>query len=160
VNYVIRKGTTSKILLVYARQLHGSGGATGLMTRLSEAGAAVIREGEPRAMPIPLTRGEAGVYREGSLAELDPEVMPGVHQFGVPDAALADGADAALIVFRVADAVIEPVHLSLVAYDPQDGDRMGMTAIGPEQRIAALRGAFPLLTQRELDEVLARRGSR
>jgi hypothetical protein len=160
VNYVIRKGTTSKMVFVYARQLDGSGGATGLMARLSEARAAFVREGEPRAVPIPLTPGEAGVYREGSLAELEPEVMPGAHQFGVPDAVLADGVDAALIVFRVPDAVIEPVHLSLVAYDPQDGDRMGMTAIGPEQRIAALRGAFPLLTQRELDEVVAKRGSK
>lgn len=158
-NHVIRKGTTSKIVFVNARRLDGPGGATGLTAELSEARAAFVREGEPRAVPIALTPGKAGVYREGSLAELDPEAMPGAYQFGVPEAVLADGADAALIVFHVPDAVIEPVHISLVAYDPQDADRMGMTAIGPEQRIAALREAFPLLTQRELDEVQARRES-
>ena len=47
-------------------------------------------------------------------------------------------------------AVIEPIFIHLVAYDPQDADRLGMSALGPEGRRAALRGAFPRLTAKEL----------
>jgi len=48
------------------------------------------------------------------------------------------------------NAVIEPIFIHLVAYDPQDADRLGMSALGPEGRRAALRGAFPRLTAKEL----------
>jgi hypothetical protein len=46
--------------------------------------------------------------------------------------------------------VIEPISIHLVAYDPQDSERLGMTALGPEGRLKALRGAFPRLTANEL----------
>jgi hypothetical protein len=70
---------------------------------------------------------------------------------------LAANADTVILAVRFPGAVIEPVEINLVAYDPQDADRLGMAAIGREGRVAALRGAFPRLTTRELDEVLARK---
>jgi hypothetical protein len=70
-------------------------------------------------------------------------------QRGVP----AD-APAQLDTFASAPkAVIEPISIHLVAYDTQDADRLGMAALGPEGRRAALRGAFPRLTAKELGEV-------
>ena len=61
-----------------------------------------------------------------------------------------------MVYLRFAGAIVEPIHISLVAYDPQDEAQMGMTALTPEGRIAALRGAFPRVAARELDEMQAK----
>jgi hypothetical protein len=81
-------------------------------------------------------------------------LLPGVYQFGVPDEMLAAGAETVTLMLKFPGAVIEPISIHLVAYDPQDADRLGMTALGPEGRRAALRGAFPRLTEKELGDAL------
>src|SRR5882724_2832062 len=93
-SYALKKGTTSKILLVYGVDATDMrSGKTGLSSGTPDSSAAYIREGE---------------------------------------------------------AQVRRIHL--VAYDPQDADRLGMSALGPEGRRAALRGAFPRLTAKELGE--------
>ncbi len=158
--HTIKKGTTSKLLLLYARDPgDGRTGKTGLRHNDPGASAAYIREGAAQARSISLSAGRLGEHRAGSFVEVHRRLLPGVYQFGVPDEMLAENADTVILAVRFADAAIEPVEINLVAYDPQDADRLGMAAIGPEGRIAALRGAFPRLTTRELDEVLARKES-
>jgi hypothetical protein len=151
--HTLRKGTRSKLLLVYARDPRdGRSGRWGLRYDSPGASAGYVREGEPHARTITLAPATPGEYRAGGFVEVDPQLMPAVYQFGVPDEALAEGADSAILMLRFAGALIDPVKIDLVAYDPQDGDRLGMTAIGREGRIAALRGAFPRVTARELLE--------
>ena len=87
-----------------------------------------------------------------SFVEIDSELLPGVYQFGVPDEMLAAGAETVTLMLKFPGTVIEPISIHLVAYDPQDADRLGMAALGPEGRRAALRGAFPRLTAKELGE--------
>ncbi len=157
--HTLKRGTQGKLLLFFARdEANYRVGKRGLRPNLPGASAAYIREGETAAKPIELVQGKLGWYRPGGLVEVDPELLPGVYQFGIPDAVLADGAESAIVSLRFPGAIVEPIELSLVAYDSQDADRLGMAAIGPEGRINALRGAFPRLAARELDEVLARRG--
>lgn len=149
----VKKGAVSKLLLVYARDPHdGRSGIRGLRHDSPGASAGYVREGEPRARRIGLAPGTPGEYRAGSFVEVDPELLPGVYQLGVPDEVLAENADTAVLVLRFAGALIDPVEINLVAYDPQDGERLGMAAIGRAGRIAALRGAFPRLAARELEE--------
>ncbi len=158
--HTIKRGTTSKLLLLYARdQADGRTGKIGLRYDTPGATAAYIREGEERARRIPLCEGRLGEHRAGSFVEVDSELLPGVYQLGLPDDMLAENAASVVLALRFPGAVLEPIQINLVAYDPQDADRLGMAALGPEGRIAALRGAFPRLTARELDEVLARRES-
>jgi hypothetical protein len=88
----------------------------------------------------------------GGFVEVDAELMPGVYQFGLPDEVVAEGSEHAVLVLRFPGAEIDPIDMALVAYDPQDESRLGMTALGPEGRVAALRGAFPRLTALELKE--------
>src|SRR4030095_6086236 len=76
------------------------------------------------------------------------------YQFGVPDEMLAAGAENVTLLLKFPGAMIEPIFIHLVAYDPQDADRLGMAALGPEGRRAALRGAFPRLTEKELGDAL------
>jgi hypothetical protein len=144
----VKKGTTAKLLLLYARDAADRRtGKTGLRHDAPGASAAYVREEEPQARSITLTQGRLGVHQTGGFAEVDPDLMPGVYQFGVPDELLAGDADTAMLLLRFPGAVVDPVEINLVAYDPQDEERLGMTAIGREGRIAALRGAFPRLAK-------------
>ena len=151
--YALKKGTTSKILLVYALDSADiRSGKTGLSARPPDSSAAYLREGEAQVRRIPLVEGKLGEYRAGSFVEIDSKLLPGVYQFGVPDEMLAAGAETVTLMLNFPGAVIEPIFIHLVAYDPQDADRLGMAALGPEGRRAALRGAFPRLTAKELGE--------
>ena len=154
-SYALKKGTTSKILLVYALDAADMrSGKTGLSSQTADSGAAYIREGEAQVQRIPLVEGKLGQHQAGSFVEIDSKLLPGVYQFGVPDEMLAAGADTVTLMLKFPGAFIEPVSIHLVAYDPQDADRLGMTALGPEGRRAALRGAFPRLTEKELGDAL------
>lgn len=150
-SYIVKKGTTSRLLALAARDASdGRSPRTGLSHETPAASAAFVREGEAEVQQIPLVAGRLGVFRPGGFVEVDRDLMPGVYQLGLPDEVLAPGADSALLFLRFPGTVIDPIEIGLVAYDPQDEDRLGMSAIGPEGRIAALRGAFPRLTAREL----------
>ena len=153
-SYALKKGTTSKILLVCALDASDmKSGKTGLSSQTPDASAAYIREGESQVRRISLVEGKLGDYRPGSFVEVDRELLPGVYQFGIPDEMLSAGAETVTLVLKFPGAVIEPISIHLVAYDPQDSERLGMTALGPEGRLAALRGAFPRLTAKELRDV-------
>lgn len=154
-SYALKKGTTSKILLVYALDASDMrSGKTGLSSQTPNASAAYIREGEAQVQRIALVEGKLGEHRAGSFVEVDSKLLPGVYQFGVPNEMLAAGAETVTLALKFAGAVIEPISIHIVAYDPQDSDRLGMAALGPEGRRAALRGAFPRLTEKELGDAL------
>ena len=150
--YVVKKGTTSRLILIEARAAPGRAQVPGLRHDTPDASAAYLREGAGSVQRIQLTGGMLGEYAAGGFVEVDRELMPGIYQLGVPDAVFESGADSAVLVVSFPGARIEPVEISLVAYDPQDEQRLGMSSLGPEGRIAALRGAFPRLTARELQE--------
>jgi hypothetical protein len=151
--YVLKKGTTSKLLLVHLRDAaDGRSGKTGLTNATPGAAAAYLREGSDEVRAVPLVATRLGEFLPGGLAEVDPELMPGIYQLGIPNAALEGGADAVVLALRFPGTVGEPIAITLVAYDPQDPERIGMSALGPEGRVAALRGAFPRLTAKELAE--------
>ena len=152
-SYALKKGTPSKILLVHALDSADTrSGKTGLNARSADASAACIREGEAQVRRITLVEGKLGEYKAGSFVEVDRKLLPGVYQFGLPDEMLAAGAETVTLMLKFPGAVIEPISIHLVAYDPQDADRLGMAALGPEGRRAALRGAFPRLTAKELGD--------
>lgn len=141
------------MLLVYALDSSDMrSGKTGLNSSIPDSSAGYIREGEAQGHRTRLVEGKLGEHRAGSLVEVDSILLPGVYQYGVPDEMLAAGAETVTLVLKFPGAVVEPISIHLVAYDPQDSDRLGMSALGPEGRRAALRGAFPRLTAKELGD--------
>jgi hypothetical protein len=147
--YTIKWGTTSRLLLISARGDRGA--AVGLRHDTPGAAAAYVREGEG-ATKVDLVPGAVGEHTAGGWAEVDAELVPGIYQFGLPDPALAKGTARAMVVLQFPGVTIDPVEIELVAYDPLDTVRLGMTSLGPAERIAALRGAFPLLAAKEIAE--------
>ncbi|MEO7167977.1 MAG: hypothetical protein ABI787_01480 [Spartobacteria bacterium] len=150
-NYTIKAGTTSKLLLVYATSADSTSGKTGLYDKLLDASAAYIREGDSKAQRVPIAKGVVGVWGAGALAEVDPELLPGVYQFGAPDEMIAEGSARASLLLRFPDTVIKPVEINLVAYDPQDAERMGVWSLAGHKRHEFLRQALPRFTEMELE---------
>ena len=149
--YTMKGGTKAKLLLVYATSAEGTSGKTGLAQNLSAASAAYIREGDSKARPVPLVEGRVGEWGSGALAEVDPELLPGVYQFGAPDEMVAEGSARAVLLLRFPEAVIKPIEIHLVAYDPQDAERIGVWSLAGHKRHEFLRQALPRFTEMELE---------
>lgn len=150
-HHTIKAGTSSKLLLFFAAGAESAAaGRRGLKHDTPGAVAAYIREGEAAARPVQLVAGRLGHWSSGSLAEVDADLMPGVYQFGAPDALLAEGSTRALLMVRFPGARIRPIEISLVAYDPQDSERIGVWSLASDKRHEFLRRAMPRLTEMEL----------
>src|SRR5262249_19222913 len=97
-SYALKKGTTSKILLVYALDAADmQSGKMGLKSGTPDSSAAYIREREAQVRRIPLSDGKIGEHRAGSFVEIDSKLLPGVYQFGVPDEMICAGAETATL---------------------------------------------------------------
>ena len=86
----------------------------------------------------------------GALTEVDSELLPGLYQFGAPDEMVAEGSARAVLLIRFPDTVIKPVEINLVAYDPQDAERIGVWSLAGHKRHEFLRQALPRFTEMEL----------
>jgi hypothetical protein len=149
--YTMKAGTKSKLLLFYATSAKDTSGKTGLAGNLSAGSAGYIREGESTARNIPMVQGRVGEWKSGALAEVDPELLPGVYQFGAPDEMIAEGSARTILLIRFPDTVIKPVEINLVAYDPQDPERIGVWSLAGHKRHEFLRQALPRFTEMELE---------
>ena len=149
-NYTMKAGTSSKLLLVYATSADGTSGKTGLTKNLSTGSAAYIREGDSAAHRVPIVEGRVGEWGSGALSEVDLELLPGVYQFGAPNEMVAEGSARALLLIRFPETVIKPVEINLVAYDPQDSERIGVWSLAGHKRHEFLRQALPRFTEMEL----------
>jgi hypothetical protein len=149
--YTMKAGTKSKLLLVYATSADSTAGKRGLGKNPSAGSAAYIREGDSAARSVPMVEGRVGEWGAGALAEVDPELLPGVYQFGAPDEMLAEGSARVVLLIQFPDAVIKPVEINLVAYDPQDPERIGVWSLAGHKRHEFLRQALPRFTEMELE---------
>src|SRR5690348_3428140 len=150
-NYTMKAGTKSKLLLVHATSTKDASGKTGLARNLSTGSAGYVREGESASHQVQMVEGRVGEWASGSFAEIDPELLPGLYQFGAPDEMLAEGSARAVLLIRFPEAVIKPVEIHLVAYDPQDAERIGVWSLAGHKRHEFLRQALPRFTEMELE---------
>src|SRR5438309_11748483 len=106
--YTMKAGTRSKLLLVHAMSADSTSGKTGLGKNVSRGSAAYIREGDSSARRVPIVEGRVGEWGSGALVEVDPELVPGIYQFGAPDEMLAEGSARAVLLIHFPDTVIKP----------------------------------------------------
>ena len=150
--HTIKAGSRSKILLFFAADSSKPElGKPGLKHDSAEVSAGFIREGESKAQVVRLSAGRLGVWAPGSLVEVDADLMPGVYQLGAPDEMLAEGSTRALLLLRFRGARVAPIEVSLVAYDPQDSERIGVLSLANDKRHEFLRRAMPRLTEMDLE---------
>ena len=128
----------------------GAGGVTGLRHDAPGLAAAYLRSGSGGVQPIALREGRADRHVPGGFREVDRRLLPGLYELGLPDTALAEGSPRVIVSLQARGAVIEPVVVSLVAYDPREPERMGMGCLEWPVRWRFLRRGLPKLTSMEL----------
>jgi hypothetical protein len=149
--HTVRAGTTSKLVLVYiADGVDCTSGKPGLAHDTPGASAAYIREGQAEAREVPLIPGRVGEWAPGGFVEVDARLLPGVYQFAVPDEMLTERSPRVILLLRFPGASVKPVEIDLVAYDPQDAERVGLWSLSPGKRHEFLRQALPRFTEMEL----------
>jgi hypothetical protein len=148
---VIRAGSRGRSAFVFARdEGAGAGGVTGLRHDAPGVASAYLRSGSGEVQPIALREGRADRHVPGGFREVDRRLLPGLYELGLPDTALAEGSPRVIVSLQARGAVIEPVVVSLVAYDPREPERMGMVCLEWPVRWRFLRRGLPKLTSIEL----------
>lgn len=132
----IKRGATSKKIFVRIADAtqNDNSGKTGLLFNTSGLSCYYVRDGDATATAVTLATATVGTWTSSGFKEVDATHMPGVYEFGIPNAALSSG-EATVIVFEDTSGLLNmvktPVEVPLVAYDPQDSASLGLTAVVP-----------------------------
>ena len=126
----IKAGATSQSLALYITDTAGDP-LTGLAYNSAGLTCYYMR---PGAAAIAITLATLSLitssWSSGGFKEVDGTNMPGWYRFDVPNAVIAAGVPFAALHFKGASGMAPlPVKLDLVAYDPQDTVRLGLTAL-------------------------------
>ena len=149
---VIRSGSRGRSVFVFARdEKAGARGVTGLRHDGPGMAAAYLRSGSGEVQPIALRQGQPDRHVPGGFREVHRHLLPGLYELGVPDAALEAGSPRVIVSLQAEGALIDPVVVSLVAYDPLEPERIGMVCLEWPVRWRFLRRGLPKLTSMELD---------
>lgn len=109
-DFSFAKATTSKRIPVLIQDAaSGSGeGLAGLLFNSSGLIATYWREdaGNVAGTAITLATATLGTWTSGGFKEKDSSLLKGEYEFGIPDAALATGADWVIIVFAGAAGMV------------------------------------------------------
>lgn len=140
---IVKAGRTSKSVFIFVPQ-PGGAGLTGLAYNTSGVSCRYIRSGQAASSSITLADMTVGTWVSGGFKEVSALTMPGVYEFGIPDACLAAGADSVIIHFQFGNQAGDHVKLEiqLVSVDLMDAVRFGLTAL-PNANAGA-NGGLPL----------------
>jgi hypothetical protein len=125
-------GTTSCVVEVFVQDSSVSTGAglTGLAYNTSSLTAYYKRNLASSSTAITLATATLGTFASGGFKEVDATNMPGVYEFGIPNAALVTGADSVVVLLKGATNMAPcALEIELTATNNQDGTRGGMTAL-------------------------------
>lgn len=126
----IKKGTTSKIVQIYAFDSSSATGAglTGLVYNTAGLTAYYNREGAAgAATQITLVSATKGTYVSGGFAAVDSTNMPAFYELHIPDAALAAGAGSVVVTLRGATNLV-PVKIFIELLDNVEADNYALLA--------------------------------
>lgn len=113
----VKAGTTSKLLRVFVQDSTGAG-LTGLAYNAAGLKAAYIVEGQATATAVTLATATVGTFTSGGFKEIDSTNLPGLYEFGVPNAALTGGNACVLMLFGAANMVpvVCEIELDAIPY--------------------------------------------
>lgn len=130
----LKSGTASKtvnILFQDASKTNGAG-LTGVTNNSTGLLAHFLREGDSASTAMAVTSAAIGTWTSNGLVEVESSAMPGLYQFGLPNAICSAGSNArsAVVYFAgVANLVPCLLEIEITQVDNQDGVRFGMTAL-------------------------------
>jgi hypothetical protein len=167
----IKKGTTSKRLAIFIQD-SSSGVGAGLAALLfNSAGLSWYywreSEGDAGGTVVALATATRGTFASGGFKEKDATNLPGFYEIGIPDAALATGANWVVMQLKGAANMVQlTLEIQLVDYDPQDGAALGLTDIAVIKADLPTRitknvalAAFPFFLVDSTDHVTGKTGA-
>lgn len=129
----IKKGKTEVSLYVFIQDSASSTGAgkTGLAYNTAGLSAYYVRPlAAAASIPLVTLALVTTAWASGGFIEVDSVNMPGVYRLDVPNAVFATGVDSVVMMMRGASGMAPLVmEVMLIAYDPQDTVRLGLTAL-------------------------------
>jgi len=130
---IITKGATDQT--IYFEVLDSTsttgGRKTGLAYNTSSLTAYYVRNGgSATAITLATLAAANSAHSDGGFKEVDSTNMPGIYRLDLPDAAVASGADSVVVTIKGATGMAQvSAEIQLVAVNPQDAVRGGMTAL-------------------------------
>jgi hypothetical protein len=124
------KGTTSYRAYVFIQDSNVTTGAglTGLVFNSPNLVASYVRPGAARVAITLGTQTVTGAYSSGGFVEVDSTNMPGLYRLDIPDAALATGVNAVVVMLKGATNMVPCVlEVELTATDNQAATTGGIT---------------------------------
>ena len=125
---ITTKGSTSQLIEVLLRDSTTGQGKTGLAA--ASVTAYYIREGAAANASMTLDGTMVlGTWKTLGWIEIDSTHQPGLYQFGIPNAAVATGANAVTITFTATGVIGARVRLVLIDADLRNVANLGLTAV-------------------------------
>lgn len=140
----IQKGVTNQTLIVFIQDSSSSTGAglAGLVYNSAGLVCYYARPGVTAAQLTLATQTVTGAHSDGGFVEIDATNLPGFYRLDTSDAMVATGVDSVAVMLKGATNMAPlPLELELVAYNPQDSVRLGITAL-PNANAQAVGGLF------------------
>ncbi len=134
------RGHAVRFLLI--QEESGAGGKTGLTAHSDGLCVVYLRDRDTCPTPVALVPWEADSHVPGGFREIDAHLMPGLYELALPDEICAEGANRATLMIRAPGVGPQVIHIDLVAYDPYDGDRLGLDCLSREARHEVISRAF------------------
>lgn len=157
---IIKKGATSQVVHIFIQDSSSATGAglTGLTS--GSTGLVCYRarqdDGNAGATQLALSAGTRGTWSSGGFVEKDATNMPGLYELGLDNAGIASGVDRVVYMLKgTTNMAPLAFEVELVAFDPQDATRMGLTAL-PNAAANGV-GGVPVLDANSLVDVDVKR---
>ena len=130
----IVKGATSQLVEIFIQDSSKTTGEG--LTGLAYNTASLVcyrgrsDDGNAGGTAISLATATLGTWTSGGFKEKDATNMPGIYEFGIPNAALASGSRFCVIMLKGATNMSPcPIEIELTGWDNQDAVRGGLTAL-------------------------------
>lgn len=128
----ILAGATSQT--IYVEILDSTSTTGGRLTGLvyNSAGLTAyyaLNRGSATVITLATLAAANSAYSSGGFKEVDATNMKGIYRLDLPDAAVATGPNVVIQLRGATNMVAVSVNIPLVAFNPYDGVRMGMTAL-------------------------------
>lgn len=150
---LITKGATDQTIYVEVLDSTSTTGGrkTGLAYNTSSLTAYYVRNGgSATSITLATLAAANSAHSDGGFKEVDSTNMPGIYRLDLPDAAVASGADSVVVTIKGATGMAQvSAEIQLVAVNPQDAVRGGMTALPNAAADAA--GGLPISDAGGLD---------
>jgi hypothetical protein len=104
-------------------------GLTGLTSASSGLTAYYYREGDTSDTAISLITATLGTWTSGGFIVVDGTNMPGEYELGIPNLAFANLGMLQIFIQGAANLVEKPIEIAVVAFNPYDQIRLGLTAL-------------------------------